>query len=345
MLFGLYDAHTFKSTYLIDFSFAFFVSQASFALSLVSDLHLHCHKKFVKTMSSVSSSEKEWTVISLLKTSADFLKQKGFSDARLTAELLLAAVLGLQRVELYMNFEQPLSQKELEQFRTLFRRRLSGEPVQYILGQEEFFGLKFEVNPSVLIPRPETELLVEQVIDDFAANAPSILDIGTGSGAIAVALAKSLPQATLTAIDISNDALQVAQRNAARHDVQARIEFLCLDALSPNFVSYFSKSFDVIVSNPPYIPLSEKESLQREVRDFEPYLALFTNSGFEFYEKITSDARSLLRAGGKLYFELHADGKEKVGAILEQGGFQNISFKNDYQGITRIAIAEQVASN
>lgn len=294
-------------------------------------------------MSAVSSSEKEWTVVSLLKTSADFLKQKGFADARLTVELLLASVLGLRRVELYVNFEQPVSQKELERFRALFRRRLAGEPVQYILGQEEFFGLKFEVNPSVLIPRPETELLVEQVIDDFSGGAPSILDIGTGSGAIAIALAKSLPQATLAAVDVSNDALQVAQRNAERNGVMAQIQFLCLDALTPDFASRFSQPFDAIVSNPPYIPLSEKESVQPEARDFEPHLALFAKTGFEFYEKIASDARQLLRPNGKLYFELHADGSERVKAILRQQGFQNIAFEKDYQGFTRIAIAERAS--
>lgn len=296
-------------------------------------------------MSAASAPEKEWTVVSLLKTSADFLKQKGFSDARLTVELLLASVLGLQRVELYVNFEQPVSQKELEEFRARFRRRLAGEPVQYILGQEEFFGLKFEVNPSVLIPRPETELLVEHIIDDFAGGAPVILDIGTGSGAIAIALAKSLPQASLTAVDVSADALQVAQRNAERNSAQSQIRFLCLDALSPDFASRFSQPFDAIASNPPYIPLSEKDSVQPEVRNFEPHLALFANAGFEFYEKISRDARKLLRPKGKLYFELHADGKEKVNAILEQNGFQNITFKKDYQGVARIAVAERAASD
>ncbi len=291
-------------------------------------------------MSTASSTEKDWTVISLLKTSADFLKQKGFSDARLTAELLLAHVLELQRVDLYVNFDRPVSPKELAQFRELFRRRLSGEPVQYILGQEEFFGLKFEVNPSVLIPRPETELLVEQIIDDFSGEAGAILDIGTGSGAIAITLAKLLPQAQLTAVDICHKALEVAERNAMRHGVEARICFLCLDALQPDFVSHFTQPFDVVVSNPPYIPLSEKESVPPDVRNFEPHIALFTDTGFEFYEKIARDARQLLRSGGKLYLELHADAQPKVQALLEEHGFQHLMFKKDYQGFVRLVRAE-----
>jgi release factor glutamine methyltransferase len=312
---------------------------AVFALILIAN-----PKVSLRFMSTVSSTDKDWTVISLLKTSADFLKQKGFSDARLTAELLLAHVLELQRVDLYVNFDRPVSPKELAQFRELFRRRLSGEPVQYILGQEEFFGLKFEVNPSVLIPRPETELLVEQIIDDFSGEAGSILDIGTGSGVIAITLAKLLPQAQLTAVDICSKALEVAQRNAARHGVEARIRFLCLDALQPDFASHFTQLFDVVVSNPPYIPLSEKESVPPDVRNFEPHIALFTDTGFEFYAKIARDAHQLLRSGGKLYFELHADAQARVRALLEEKGFQHLMFKKDYQGFVRLARAERPLS-
>jgi release factor glutamine methyltransferase len=217
-------------------------------------------------------------------------------------------------------------------------------PVQYILGQEEFFGLKFEVNPSVLIPRPETELLVEQIIDDFSGEAGAILDIGTGSGAIAITLAKLLPQTQLTAVDICRKALEVAERNAMRHGVEARIRFLCLDALQPDFVSHFTQPFDVVVSNPPYIPLSEKESVPPDVRNFEPHIALFTDTGFEFYEKIARDARQLLRSGGKLYFELHADAHPKVQALLEEHGFQHLMFKKDYQGFVRLVRAESPVS-
>ncbi|MCS7013767.1 MAG: peptide chain release factor N(5)-glutamine methyltransferase [Chloroherpetonaceae bacterium] len=291
-------------------------------------------------MNQSNAPEKEWTVVSLLKTSADFLKQKGIDDARLSAELLLAEVLGLQRMELYLNFEQPISPKELEQFRGLVRRRLAGEPVQYILGWEEFFGLRFEVNPAVLIPRPETELLVESVLDDCDGATLSILDIGTGSGAIAVALAKSLPAVRIVAVDISVPALEVAQRNAARHGVESQIQFLVCDALQPDFAVQFPERFDVIVSNPPYVPLAEKENLQKEVRDFEPAIALFCPTGFEFYEKIATDALTLLKPKGKLYLELHADAAEKVGDVLKQKGFQNILFRKDYQGFRRIAVAE-----
>ncbi len=293
------------------------------------------------------TAEKAWDVVSLLKTSADFFKQKGIDDARLNVELLLSHVLKMRRFDLYLNFEQPITPSELQTFRDLCKRRMSGEPVQYILGEEEFFGLKFAVDKRVLIPRPETEQLVEQIISDAPklsdGDSLRLLDIGTGSGCIAVALAKCIEHATLVAVDVSPDALNVAKRNAQTNDVAHKIEFRELDVLSATFAAQFSETFDVIVSNPPYIPEAEKATLQPEVRDHEPHLALFSKTGFEFYEKISSDARALLRDGGRLYFELHADGAEKTSEILTRNGFQDIQLLQDYSGMTRIAVAVKSA--
>jgi release factor glutamine methyltransferase len=294
--------------------------------------------------------EKLWDVVSLLKTSADHFKQKGIDDARLNVELLLSHILALKRFDLYLNFDRPVSPRELEQFRGLVRRRLGGEPLQYIIGYEEFFGLRFKVDKRVLIPRPETELLVESVIDELGkpAEPMSILDVGTGSGCIAVALAKTLQSASITAVDVSEEALELAQENAALNGVSEKIRFLQADALSPDFAALFSapsKPFDALVSNPPYIPISEKNSLQKEVRDHEPERALFVKTGFEFYEKLSSDAQTLLKPKGLLAFELHADGGESVKAIAAKHGFQNLTLKKDYSGLTRILLARKMKND
>ncbi|MBC8044251.1 MAG: peptide chain release factor N(5)-glutamine methyltransferase [Rhizobacter sp.] len=327
--------------------------------------------------------DKQWDVISLLKTSTAFFEDKQIDDARLTAELLLAHALRMKRMELYLAFDRPVSQKELESYRALCRRRAEGEPVQYITGEEEFFGYKFSVDRRVLIPRPETELLVEAILSDVAAkktlkataenksdliendDAESnlterelkeseaqendaeaaselmALDIGTGSGCIAISLAKKLPQVKMIAVDISEDALTVAAANAGRNSVSDRIEFRRSDALKSDFTKGFLHPFQIIVSNPPYIPQAEAGEMQKEVVNFEPHAALFTATGFEFYEKIARDAALLLASGGRLYFELHADAAPRVEKILDANGFAGITLRKDFSGILRIASAEK----
>lgn len=338
--------------------------------------------------------DKQWDLMSLLKTSAAFFAEKGIDEARLTAELLLAHILKMKRMELYLAFDRPISQRELTEYRELCRRRLTGEPVQYIIGEEEFFGFKFLVDRRVLIPRPETELLVEAILDDLkvkslsgakaqaaltgtlevepetqaalaeassvaigtqtappetqaapvelpAASPPEsrVLDIGTGSGCIAITLAKKLLYAKLSAVDISRDALDVALANAGRHSVSERIVFIQADALDARFAENFPEKFDIIVSNPPYIPQAEAATLQAEVVHYEPHTALFAPTGFEFYEKITSDSAALLASGGRLYFELHADAAPRVEDLLRSEGFSNIVLRKDFGGIVRIASA------
>jgi release factor glutamine methyltransferase len=285
------------------------------------------------------TDEKIWDVVSLLKTSAEHFKQKSISEPRLNAEHLLAFVLGMKRLELYLAFDRPVSNKELTAYRELAKRRLTGEPLQYILGEQNFYGLDFKVDRRVLIPRSETELLVENLIDKLPKSPQRILDIGTGSGCIAITLVKMVSECEVTAVDVSDDALAVAKANATLHGAHEKINFVSADALDKNFASSLGAPFNAIVSNPPYIPAAEKDSLQPEVRDHEPPLALFTQTGFEFYEKIAADAQTLLTSGGVLAFELHADGSEKVKAILEQNGFTQIELKNDYAGLPRMAFA------
>ncbi|NTW49419.1 MAG: peptide chain release factor N(5)-glutamine methyltransferase, partial [Chlorobiales bacterium] len=223
-------------------------------------------------------------------------------------------------------------------------RRLKGEPLQYITGEQEFFGYPFFVDRHVLIPRPETELLVEAAIEALESISKEeelrILDIGTGSGCIGITLAKKLPNARITAIDLSGDALGVARKNAEKNEVSERITFIEADALSPDFALQFKEPFDLIISNPPYIPAREAESLQIEVRNYEPHTALFVAEGFEFYEKISHDALTLLKPGGHLFFELHADGAARVKTIFERLGFSNIQILKDYSGILRMAFAQ-----
>lgn len=289
--------------------------------------------------------EKQWDVVSLLKASSDFFTEKNVDDARLNAELLLAHTLRLRRLDLYLYFDRPVSEKERAEFRELCRRRLKGEPLQYITGEQEFYGYPFFVDKRVLVPRPETELLVEAAIEtvESLSDAPEIriLDIGTGSGCIAVTFAKKLPNARITAVDLSADALDVARRNAEMNEVSGQITFLETDALSSDFSEQFKEPFDLIISNPPYIPEREAETLQIEVRDYEPHAALFVTEGFEFYEKISRDAKVLLKPGGHLFFELHADGAARVKAIFERLGFSNIQILKDYSGILRMALAQK----
>jgi release factor glutamine methyltransferase len=288
------------------------------------------------------TEEKLWDVVTLLKTSADFLKQKGIDEARLNAEWLLARVLDLKRFDLYLNFDRPVSPKERERYRELIRRRLSGEPLQYILGETEFFGITLKVDKRALIPRPETELLVEEVINELSKSESlmKILDVGTGSGCIAIALAKTLKASHITAVDSSPDALALAKENAELTGTHEKITFIEADALLPDFAQRFAEPFDALVSNPPYIPIAEKPTLQKELT-FEPEQALFTQTGFEFYEKLCADAKTLLKPNGLLAFELHADGSATVKAIAEKHGFKNIELKKDYSGHTRMLLARK----
>ena len=292
------------------------------------------------------------TILSLLNKSAGFFEEKGISEARLSAELLLARSLGYKRMDLYLRFEQPVVEEELEVFRSMVRRRLKNEPVQYILGETEFYGLPFAVTPAVLIPRPETEHLVERVIElanasHELANAAvgnandagaKILDIGTGSGIIPVAVAKHVAGASLTAIDISSEALAIARENAGRNDVAGRIEFLEADVLeiSPTDLG---GQYDFIVSNPPYIPRAEVADLQPEIREYEPLIAATDGGdGLTFYKRIADISTELLRPEGKILIEIGFGQADSVSGIFTSAGFNVDEIIEDYSGIARILV-------
>ncbi len=221
----------------------------------------------------------------------------------------------------------------------------SGRPIQYVLSGAEFFGLAFKVDESVLIPRPETEELVEMVIKDMKATGlSSVLDIGTGSGCIPVSIKKNIPPASVYALDISEEALETAKANATNNDVS--VNFFKTDILQETAVTYIRKQcgdqlLDVIVSNPPYVPESEKESLHTRVRDFEPHTALFVadKDPILFYRKIAEAAQKLLKSGGKLWFECHADHASKVQQMLHNAGFESVKLHVDLSGSPRFTEA------
>ena len=248
-------------------------------------------------------SDDVWTVGRLLTWTTDWLTTKGSESARLDAEVLLAHVRGCQRILLYTAFDTPVSDAERARFRELVKRRGDGEPVAYLVGNREFFSLPFAVSPAVLVPRPETEGLVVRVIDLCKPlPAARIIDVGTGSGAIAVTLAKHLPRARLVATDISPAALAVARENAARHGVAERIEFLECDLLS---APQAAGPWDVIVSNPPYVRDDEFDALPRDVRLHEPKGALVAGpTGVEVVARLAADAVGALATGGWLVVEI-----------------------------------------
>ncbi|HKV03683.1 MAG TPA: peptide chain release factor N(5)-glutamine methyltransferase, partial [Candidatus Acidoferrales bacterium] len=266
------------------------------------------------------------------------------------AELLLMHALGRDRTWIYSHPEAALEPIAIERYFSYIERRAAGEPVQYITGKQEFWGLEFEVTPAVLIPRPETEHIVEVALERLGARgikirldtgAPSeplrVADVGTGSGCLAVALAHELPHAEIFATDISAEALAVARRNAGRHGVASRVHFAQGDLLSA-FLIYQPEPLDLIVSNPPYIGIRETEALPREVREHEPGVALFGGAtGIEIYGRLIGEAGSVLRTGGILALELGHTSADHVLGILRAGPcWGNISVTNDLGGIPRV---------
>jgi release factor glutamine methyltransferase len=259
--------------------------------------------------------------------------------ARRDAETLLLHLIQRDRAFLIAHSDEILSAEGAVRYYALLERRLAGEPIQYITGETEFYGLPFQVDRNVLIPRPETEHLVEKVISlaaDF--QNPRIVDVGTGSGAIAIALAHKLPSAHVTAIDLSPQALEVAGANAKQNAVTKRIRFLEGSLFSP----VASESFDLVVSNPPYVPEADRSSLSIEVRDYEPEIALFAgNDGLVIYRQLIPQAAAVLAPGGFVALEVGCGQHSAVADLLAASGFTHIDFTPDLQGIQRVVTARR----
>jgi release factor glutamine methyltransferase len=276
-----------------------------------------------------------WTVLKILRWTTDYFADKQIDSARLEAELLLAATLDLDRVGLYVNFERPLNADELSSFRERVRRRSLREPLQYILGETEFWSLTFSVGPAVLVPRADTEVLVEEALMRIK-GAARILDVGTGSGVIAIALAHEKAEIQLTALDCSEPALEVATINAQRNGVAERVSCLVGDlaALPPG-------PFEMVVSNPPYIPSKDWAELMPEVRDYEPRLALDGgNDGLEAYRQLAAQAGRVLTPGGWLLVEVGIGQAQEVSDLFEAAGMIDVGQRDDYAGIPRVVMGK-----
>ena len=271
------------------------------------------------------------------------LRHAGVPEARREAGALLAYVLERDRSFILSHADDPVSEKQLALFRECLQLRAGGKPLQYISGRQEFFGLEFEVTSDVLIPRPETELLVETALKLIAERDAGsfICDVGTGSGCIAITLVHELLQARALAVDISQAALEVATRNAARHAVADRIEFVVSDCFAA--LDSRRQVFDLIISNPPYVADNAFEGLQREVRDFEPRTALMAGTdGLFIIRRLLLEAGSFLKTGGHLLFEIGFDQHAAVEQLIDQSIWKLLDIRQDLQGIPRTVALEKL---
>lgn len=280
------------------------------------------------------------TVLEAIKLSTDYLEKKGVESARTNSELLLAEILNCKRLELYLAFDKPLSEEEVIAYREYLKKRGMRIPLQYILGYVDFYGYKFIVDQNVLIPRPETELLVEQVIkDNSAAGELRILDIGSGCGNISIVIADKMFNSDVTGIDISEKAILISEKNRDALLKKNNLNFLKFDILNDD-IEVLGK-FDLVVSNPPYISLEDYNGLEPELKNYEPKISLTDNSdGLTFYKKIISVSKKILNPKGQLYFEIGKGQYKFITGMMIENGFSNLKIIKDYSGIERIIKGE-----
>jgi release factor glutamine methyltransferase len=284
-------------------------------------------------------TRKTWTVLEMVRWTTEYLQGKGFHNARLNAELLLAGTLGLKRLDVYLQFDRPLRAEEVAEFRSRLLRRARREPIQYIEGEATFRNLKLRVDRRVLIPRPETELLVDEVLAwALRKEGLTALDVGTGSGAIALSLATEGPFARVVATDVSPDALEVARENHRVAAPDAPVEF----RLGATYAPVQGERFDVVASNPPYVAEGEREMLDPEVREWEPPTALFAgDSGLGVVRELVAGAPKVLRPGGLLVLEIGwQQGGAAADLVRATEGFAEPRLRQDLAGRDRIVIAE-----
>lgn len=284
------------------------------------------------------------TCLQILNRAVEQFRSAGVDRPRTNAELLLGAVLDTKKIDLYLDRDRILTLEQIDRFNRYIQERMAGKPLQYIIGSTEFFGLELKVNQSVLIPRPETETLVEVVLERLSeVHHPRITDLGTGSGAIAVALAKNLKGCSVFATDISPAALQVAKNNAERHGVDERIEFLCGDLFETPRDKNLEGMIDCVVSNPPYVSPGEFDNLPREVKDYEPIMALKTDEeGTLFHRKIIENSLGFLKQRGIVALEVGLGQAGQVADLIRnRKEYEKTEIKRDLGGIERIVIARK----
>jgi release factor glutamine methyltransferase len=282
----------------------------------------------------------EWTLIKLIQWATAYFDRHHIDSPRATAEILLAHAIGAKRIDLYLRYDQPLNSDELNFFKMLIKRRTNREPVAYIVGHKEFWSIDLEVNRNVLIPRPETECLVERALESLAADSDpgikSILELGTGSGAVILALASENSRHSYLGTDISSDAVGVARRNALRHGLGTKIRFIVADGFAP----FDAKAgiFDLIVSNPPYIRSGDLKRLQPEIHIHEPVAALDgAQDGLRCLRLIIQCAYRYLKSGGALLLEMGHDQQAPLKQIIDAcGQYEDVQFYKDYSGHDRI---------
>lgn len=274
------------------------------------------------------------TVSEALKHGKDCLKKAEIESYSIDSELLLMKALGFGKTELFTKDDYLLTDEEFDKFNSFLKRREKAEPIAYIIGRQEFMGLEFKVNEFTLIPRPDTEVLVEKVIEEVKKHSfKTFLDIGTGSGAIAVSVLKYIDDVRFDAVDISEEAIKKAQENAVLNNVADRINFI----KSNIYENIINKKYDVIVSNPPYIRTDVIEDLEKNVKDYEPFSALDGGcDGLYFYREITQGAVSRLNENGMLFFEIGYDQGEEVSLIMSNLGFKEICVLKDLAGLDRV---------
>jgi len=285
------------------------------------------------------TTEEPWTVRRILDSTIGFLKQKGCDSPRLDAEVLLAHSRNCQRIQLYTQYDELVTDEQRNTMRELVRRRAGAEPVGYLVGYREFFSLNFKVNRHVLIPRPDTEILVMTALDVLkGVQHPRVLELCTGSGCIPVAIAKNCASARIVAVEISEEACDVARSNIATHDLEQRIQVRQGDLFDP--IADMAK-FDLIVSNPPYIAAGEMESLDADVRDHEPHLALVSGTdGFNAIRRIVAESKAFLNPGGWLMFELSPEQADATTELLSEHSYSAITIRKDLSGQARVAMGQ-----
>jgi release factor glutamine methyltransferase len=279
---------------------------------------------------------KVWLIIDLINWAESYFKEKGFENPRGEIEWLLRAVLDCSRMDVYLRFEEPLSHPQLETLRSYVKRRLEKEPLQYITGSCNFYGRDFLVNEHVFIPRPETEQLIDIALEKLRnINAPNILDVGTGSGCIAITLGLELPESKVLGMDVSKEALTVSNQNKENHSAE-NVSFQ-----QSNFLSEIPDGeFDFVVSNPPYIPINEMGGLMKDVKDFEPTVALTDEKdGLIFYKRFADVGKSLVNKGGFMILEVgQGDHPNKAKSVFDEAGYKQTELIKDFNGDDRVLV-------
>jgi release factor glutamine methyltransferase len=298
-----------------------------------------------------------WTIQKLLNWITEYLTERSIDSPRLSAELLLSGVLETKRIELYTQFDKPVAKQELDRLHDLVKRAGQDEPIAYLIGKTEFYSLELNITADCMIPRPETELLVQRAIEFLRTRpAPSrcgaspgtqlVCDLCTGSGCIAVAIAKNFPDARIIATDICDAALNVAAENVEKHQLKDKVELLHGDLFDPIISGLDVDKFDLIVCNPPYVSAAEYEKLDKNVKDYEPKSALFAGAdGLDIYRRICEQADRFLKSDGALMLEIGYAQGQAIRELLEQtGAFAEIKIEKDPHNNDRIATAQKISS-